>query len=99
MWWRGFQVQRRVVGALLIREIYSRFGRENLGFVWIVAEPLVFAIPVLFTWRAVRNPHEHGLLLMPRLWSGYFTILLFRQVGNRMLFLISADVGHRDVSE
>jgi ABC-type polysaccharide/polyol phosphate export permease len=32
MLWRGFVIQRRVVGALLIREIYSRFGRESLGF-------------------------------------------------------------------
>jgi hypothetical protein len=34
-----------VVGALLIREIYSRFGRESVGFAWIVAEPLVSALP------------------------------------------------------
>jgi ABC-type polysaccharide/polyol phosphate export permease len=26
------------VGALLIREIYSRFGRESLGFAWTVAD-------------------------------------------------------------
>jgi capsular polysaccharide transport system permease protein len=54
--WRGLRIQWRVVGALLIREIYSRFGRESLGFAWIVAEPLVFALPVLFVWRAVREP-------------------------------------------
>jgi capsular polysaccharide transport system permease protein len=101
MFWRGFQVQRRVVGALLIREIYSRFGRESLGFAWIVAEPLVFAIPVLFTWRAVRAPHEHGLSLVPLLWSGYLPILLFRHVGGRMLYFIRANVGllyHRRVT-
>jgi capsular polysaccharide transport system permease protein len=51
--WRGLSIQRRVVHALIIREIYSRFGRESLGFAWIVAEPLVFALPVLFVWRAV----------------------------------------------
>ena len=91
MVWRGFQVQRRVVGALLIREIYSRFGRETLGFAWIVAEPLVFAIPVLFTWRAIRDPHEHGLSLMPFLWSGYLPILLFRHLGGRMLLFVRAN--------
>ena len=32
-----FATQWRVVGALLIREIYTRFGREGLGFGWIVA--------------------------------------------------------------
>ena len=86
--WRGLRIQWRVVGALLIREIYSRFGRESLGFAWIVAEPLVFAIPVLFVWRAVRDPNEHGLSLMPFLWSGYLPLQLFRHLGGRILFFI-----------
>ena len=90
--WRGLVIQWRVVGALIIRELYTRFGRESLGFAWIVAEPLVFAIPVLFVWRAVRNPNEHGLSLMPFLWSGYLPIQLFRHLGGRILFFIRANV-------
>ena len=91
MLWRGFLIQFRVIGALLIREIYTRFGREGLGFAWIVAEPLVFAIPVLFVWRAVRNPYEHGLGLMPFLWSGYLPILLFRHLGGRVILFMRAN--------
>jgi len=90
--WRGLRIQWRVVHALIIREIYSRFGRESLGFAWIVAEPLVFALPVLFVWRAVRNPSEHGLSLVPMLWSGYLPLLLFRHLGGRILFFIRANV-------
>ena len=45
MFWEDLATQWRVVGALLIREIYTRFGRESLGFAWIVAEPLVFRRP------------------------------------------------------
>jgi capsular polysaccharide transport system permease protein len=90
--WRGLVIQWRVVGALLVREIYSRFGRESLGFAWIVAEPLVFAIPVLFVWRAVRDPNEHGLSLMPFLWSGYLPLLVFRHLGGRILMFIRANV-------
>ena len=100
--WRGLQIQRRVVGALLIREIYSRFGRESLGFIWIVAEPLVFAIPVLFMWRALRGSQEqHGIAVMPFLWSGYLPLLIFRHLGGRILLFIRANVGllyHRRVS-
>jgi capsular polysaccharide transport system permease protein len=90
--WRGLVIQWRVVGALLIREIYSRFGRESLGFAWIVAEPLVFALPVLFMWRAVRGSQEHGLPVMPFLWSGYLPLLLFRHLGGRILLFIRANV-------
>jgi hypothetical protein len=80
--WRGLLIQWRVVGALVIREIYTRFGRESLGSVWIVAEPLVFALPVLCMWRAIRGSHEHGIAVMPFLWSGYLPILLFRHLGG-----------------
>ncbi len=93
--------QWRVVGALLIREIYTRFGRDGLGFGWIVLEPLIFAIPVLLVWSVVRAPYEHGVPLMPFLWSGYLPILLFRHIGARMLLFVRVNAGllyHRQVT-
>jgi capsular polysaccharide transport system permease protein len=101
MLWRGLLIQWRVVGALLIREIYTRFGRESLGFGWMVAEPLVFALPVLLVWRSVRASHEHGLLLMPFLWSGYLPLLLIRHLGGRILLFIRQNTSllyHRQVT-
>ena len=89
--WRGLLIQKRVVGALLIREVYTRFGRESLGFAWIVGEPLIFAIPVLLMWRAIRGSHEHGVAVMPFLWSGYLPILLFRHLGGRILLFIRSN--------
>jgi len=101
MFWENLATQSRVVGALLIREVYTRFGREGLGFGWIIGEPLVFAIPVLLVWSAVRNPYEHGVPLMPMLWSGYLPILLFRHIGGRMLLFVRVNAGllyHRQVT-
>jgi capsular polysaccharide transport system permease protein len=101
MFWENLAAQSRVVGALLIREIYTRFGREGLGFAWIIAEPLIFAIPVLLTWSAVRGRFEHGLPMMPFLWTGYLPLLLFRHVGGRMLLFVRVNAGllyHRQVT-
>jgi capsular polysaccharide transport system permease protein len=101
MLWRGLLIQRRVIVALVIREIYSRFGRESLGFGWTVAEPLVFAVPVLLMWRALRPTHEHGILVMPFLWSGYLPLLLFRHLGGRILLFIRQNASllyHRQVT-
>ncbi len=98
---KDLATQWRVVGALLIREIYTRFGREGLGFGWIVVEPLIFAIPVLLVWSAVRAPYEHGTPLMPFLWSGYLPLLLFRHMGGRMLLFVRVNAGllyHRQVT-
>jgi capsular polysaccharide transport system permease protein len=89
------------VGALLIREIYTRYGREGLGFAWIIGEPLIFAVPVLIVWTIVRNPFEHGIPLLPFLWCGYLPILLFRHLGARMMFFVRANSGllyHRQVT-
>ena len=29
-------IQKRVIGALLMREIITRYGRNNIGFLWFV---------------------------------------------------------------
>lgn len=101
MLWHSLVLQCRVIGALLIREIHTRFGRENLGFGWIIAEPLIFALPVLGLWSLVRSPFEHGLKMIPFLWSGYLPLLLFRHIGGRMLMFVRVNAGllyHRQVT-
>jgi capsular polysaccharide transport system permease protein len=99
--WDNLGTQSRVVGALLLREVYTRFGREGLGFAWMLGEPLIFAIPVLLVWSVVRDPYEHGVPMLPFLWSGYLPILLFRHVGGRMILFIRVNAGllyHRQVT-
>ncbi len=86
---RAWGIQRRVLGALLMREIQTRWGRRNLGFAWLFAEPLVFAFPVLVMWSLMRPPTEHGLPLMAFLWSGYLPLLLFRHTTSLGLFVVS----------
>jgi len=41
-----------------MREIQIRWGRRNLGFAWLFAEPLVFAFPVLLMWSMMRSPER-----------------------------------------
>src|SRR5205807_737847 len=85
---RALAIQRGVLGALLMREIQGRWGRRNLGFAWLFAEPLIFAFPVLLMWSYMRTPIEHGLPLMPFLWSGYLPLLLFRHTTNYSLNVV-----------
>lgn len=86
---REWAIQRRVLGALLMREIQTRWGRRNLGFAWLFAEPLVFAFPVLVMWSLMRAPVEHGLPLMAFLWSGYLPLLLFRHTTSLAMLVVS----------
>jgi len=98
---KSLNIQRRVLGALIIRETYTRFGRENIGFAWIFAEFLVFALPVFAMWRFIRGEYQHGLLMLPFVWSGYLPILLFRHIGARMIYAVRGNVAlfyHRNVT-
>lgn len=98
---KQLDTQRRIIGAVMIREIYLRFGREGIGFLWLFAEPLMFGIPVFFMWSIVRPKYEHGVLMMGMVITGYLPILLFRHVGGVMLVLVRSSVDllyHRQIT-
>ena len=71
-------VQVRVIHALMIRELITRFGRENIGFLWIMAEPLLFAGLVGLLWHFTHGPTEHGVGVVAFVATGYIPITLFR---------------------
>ncbi len=98
---RAVAVQKRVLGALFMREFMTRWGRRNLGFAWLFAEPLVFALPVIMLWSMIRTPYEHGLPMIAFVWSGYLPILLFRHVTGHALYTVkfnAAMLYHRQVT-
>jgi capsular polysaccharide transport system permease protein len=74
-----------------MREIQTRWGRRNLGFAWLFAEPLVFAFPVLVLWSELRSPFEHGIKLMPFVWTSYLPVLIFRHVTSRALYVVRSN--------
>jgi len=74
----GWRIQIRVIHALMIRELHTRFGRENIGFLWIMVEPLLFAGLVAILWRFMKGPEEHGIGIIAFVVTGYIPITLFR---------------------
>lgn len=74
----SWAVQMRVIHALMIRELITRFGRENIGFLWIMAEPLLFAGLVGLLWYFTHGPTEHGMSVIAFVATGYIPITLFR---------------------
>jgi capsular polysaccharide transport system permease protein len=90
---RAWAVQKRVLGALFMREIQVRWGRRNLGFAWLFAEPLVFAFPVIFMWSQIRAPVEHGFPMIGMVWSGYLPLLVFRHVTGTSIYVVRTNAG------
>jgi capsular polysaccharide transport system permease protein len=87
----GWAVQLRVVHALMIRELTTRFGRENIGFLWIMAEPLLFASLVGIMWRVTKGPEEHGISVIAFVATGYIPITLFRHGVARSVAVFTAN--------
>jgi capsular polysaccharide transport system permease protein len=96
----GWRIQRRVISALMIRELVTRFGRENIGFLWMMAEPLLFAGLVGIMWRYLHGPEEHGVSITAFIATGYIPLTLFRQSVTRATKIFSVNgslLYHRQV--
>jgi len=68
----------RVIGALMLRELHTRYGRENLGYLWIIGEPVMFCAGVAIAWTAMRPSHEHGLPMTAIVLTGYVPLTMWR---------------------
>lgn len=96
----GWSTQSRVIKALMIRELTTRFGRENIGFLWVMAEPLLFAILVGILWSYMKGPEEFGIGIMAFVASGYIPLTFLRHSFGRCtsVFLVNGSLMyHRQI--
>lgn len=97
---RSFSIQLRVIGALLLREIITRYGRHNLGFLWLFLEPMLFTIGVTTLWTALHLTHGTNLPITAFAVTGYSSILLWRNCSNRIVKSLEPNLAllyHRNV--
>ena len=98
---KGWSIQIRVLYALMIRELTTRFGRENIGFLWIMAEPLLFAVLVSLLWRLTKGAEDHGMSVVAFVVTGYIPLTLFRHVVQRSVVVFSVNSSllyHRQIT-
>lgn len=90
----------RIIRALVLREIMTRYGREGLGFLWLVGEPLAFCLGVIVLWTTIKPTYEHGVRVAPFVMSGYMCLLLLRHLITHSLHALQANSGlmfHRSI--
>lgn len=80
---RSFEIQLRVLHALLMREIITRFGRENLGVLWLVAEPMIFTVGVATLWTLAGMRHGSAIPIVALAVTGYSSVLMWRNSATR----------------
>ena len=81
--WDSFRIQRRVLGALFMRETLTRYGRHNIGFLWLFAEPMIFTLGVAILWNLMGAHKGEGITITAFVLTGYSTILLWRNMPGR----------------
>jgi capsular polysaccharide transport system permease protein len=82
-WRRVLRIQFRVLGALILREMSTRFGRENLGYLWLFAEPLLLGSAIGGLHHITGHGLPGGLHVLMFWVTGYVPFYLFRSVINR----------------
>jgi ABC-type polysaccharide/polyol phosphate export permease len=93
-------VQRRVIGALLMREVLTRYGRHNIGFLWLFVEPMLFTLGVTALWTLAQMSHASALPIVAFALTGYSSVLLWRNMPARCIGAISPNLAlmyHRNV--
>jgi ABC-type polysaccharide/polyol phosphate export permease len=93
-------IQGRVVFALLMREILTRFGRHNIGFLWLFVEPMIFTLGVTALWTATKSLHGSNLPISAFALTGYSSVLLWRNMPSRCIQAIGPNLAlmyHRNV--
>lgn len=96
----SFRIQVRVIGALLMREVLTRFGRHNIGFMWMFVEPMIFTLGVTILWNIIGGSKGAGISITAFILTGYSTILLWRNMPGRCVMAIQPNATllfHRNV--
>ena len=90
---RSLQINKNVVGALMMREIISRYGRKNLGFLWMILEPLLFSIVISVIWTLRGSGRISGLPVLEFMMTGFPLLNLWRDCSNRAIGAVQANAG------
>lgn len=98
---RGLAIQLRCLDALMVRNLMIRYGRGNIGFLWVLLDPMILTVGVMFIWSMLKGSTEHGINLVGFVISGYMPLTLWRHITNAGLFGLSRNSSvfyHRQIS-
>jgi ABC-type polysaccharide/polyol phosphate export permease len=98
---RSLSQQRRVIWALLLRELITRFGRENLGVLWLVGEPMIFTLGVTTLWSTAGLSHTSAIPIVAFAVTGYSSVLMWRNSASHCCNAVEANknlLHHRGVT-
>lgn len=97
---QSLQVQLRILRALFMREVLTRYGRHNIGFLWLFVEPMIFTLGVTALWTATKSVHGSNLPIVAFALTGYSSVLLWRNMPGRCIGALQGSLSllfHRNI--
>ncbi len=97
---RALRLQVHVTGALMMREAMSRYGRENIGFFWLMGEPLLLTGGIMIVWTLAGFNKGQNIDVIPFALTGYSVLTLWRHIVARSVNVFRDNSGllfHRHV--
>lgn len=85
--------QGAVLGALILRDMHTRFGRDNVGYLWMIAEPMLLASVVSSLHFFTDTHFRSGMGPFPFSLVGYCLFIIFRGIFNRAETVVESSVG------
>jgi capsular polysaccharide transport system permease protein len=89
----GLVGQLQVVHALLLRETKTRFGSSQLGYLWALAQPVLWIGMFAVIYYAFGRMTPPGMSMIAFLTTGIVPFSLFRETAGRCLTAIDANKG------
>ena len=83
--------QVRVVHAIMLREIKTRFGRQRMGYLWAVLEPTAFVAIFALMFAYGNQTAPSGMPVVPFLITGFAPFLLFRSTMTQTMGAIETN--------
>lgn len=98
---QGFAIQVQAIRALMLRDIMMRYGRDNIGFAWVILEPMILTAGVMAIWSLTIGPVKSNVRMVEFVLTGYMPLTLWRHITNSSATLFrrsSPLLYHRTIS-
>ena len=89
----AWQIQKSVIYALLLREIKTRFGKYQLGYIWALLEPAMHVLILAVVFGLAARVIMPGVDFEVFLATGIIPWFLFSNVATRGIGAVSANKG------
>lgn len=100
----GFRTQVRTIRSLMLRDMLMRHGRDNIGFGWVILEPMILTAGVMIVWTIMAggvDKGKGGINVVEMVLTGYMPLTLWRHMTNPSIMLFRRSVPllyHRQIT-